>query len=90
MLFVCRANGGRKPSLLGYPAHSLVTMSTELFHVTLFDTNIDIFSLKSVVVEGFQKRTLTISDCKFLWLISQWYMGVNPELIARFPISTGP
>jgi len=54
-----------------YPAHSLVTMSTELFQVTEFDTNIDVFSLKLFVVEGFQKQTVPICDYKFLSLTSQ-------------------
>ena len=58
-------------SLLSYPAHSLVTMSTELFQFTQFDSNINVFSLMSLVVEGFQKQTLPICDYKFLRVTSQ-------------------
>jgi hypothetical protein len=36
---VCRAAGGHELPLLGYPAHSVVTMSTELFAEQLEGTN---------------------------------------------------
>lgn len=84
-VFVCRAHGGHEPPLLSYPAHSLITMSTELFQVTKIDTDIGASSLKSVVVKGFQKWTFPLCNYKFLRLTSQLYVGLNPELLAHFP-----
>jgi hypothetical protein len=55
MLFVCRANGGHEAPLLGYPARSLVTISTELFQHTEFDTNIDMYSVTVFCSQGFSE-----------------------------------
>jgi hypothetical protein len=60
-MFGYRAYGGHEPRLLGYPARSLVTVSTELFQLTKFDTN-DVFSIKYFVVEGFQKQKFRAYD----------------------------